>query len=326
MGLASLGNIAPLLICPRCRSSLVEDRSGFRCTDMTCVYAASNSFPIVGRWPVVVDFERSVLKADSRAAWGKRSKEAEVRRALSAPTIQRVPRSLRGIWKPLNRVAERNVSRLLDLLTGRPSRILVVGGGTIGNGLESLYACGDEVEVIGLDLYGSDVTQLIADAHAIPLATGSVDAVIVQAVLEHVLSPTEVVGEIHRVLSEGGLVYAETPFMQQVHAGAYDFTRFTASGHRHLFKWFTEIDSGPTAGPGTQLLWSLDHLVRGLTRSGNAGRAIRALLFWLRYLDSYVDPAHAIDSASAVFFFGRRSGTEMTRSEIVEHYRGAQRN
>jgi len=274
----------------------------------------------------VVDFERSVLTKDTTATWQIDRNDAGVCEALQAPAIQRVPRSLQGIWKPLNRVAQRNVSRMLDLLSSRPSRILVIGGGTIGNGLDSLYACAENVEVIGLDLYGSDVTQLIADAHAIPLATSSVDAVIVQAVLEHVLDPTEVVSEIHRVLTDDGLVYAETPFMQQVHAGAYDFTRFTASGHRYLFRWFTEIDSGVTAGPGTQLLWSLDHLVRGLARSRNAGRIVRALLFWLRYLYRCVDQAHAIDGASAAFFLGRRSNREMDRGEIVDYYRGAQRN
>jgi len=232
---------------------------------------------------------------------------------------------LRRIWKPLNRVAEQNITRLLELLPDRQGRVLVVGGGTIGNGLDGLYACGAEIQVIGFDLYASDVTQLVADAHGIPLATGSVDAVIVQAVLEHVLNPAEVVGEIHRVLTRGGLIYAETPFMQQVHAGAYDFTRFTASGHRHLFRWFTEIDSGPTAGLGTQLLWSLDHLVRGLTRSRNAGRVIRALMSWLRFLDRRVDPAYSIDGASALFFLGRRSETEINRHDIIAYYRGAQK-
>src|SRR5207237_664581 len=31
------------------------------------------------------------------------------------------------------------------------------------------------------------------------------------------------------------LVLGDTPFMQQVHEGAYDFTRFALSGHRWLF-------------------------------------------------------------------------------------------
>jgi SAM-dependent methyltransferase len=324
MVLASLDSVVRLLACPRCRSQLVEDSRGFRCTDLSCLYAATNSFPIIGGWPVVVDFERSVFMHQVVDERSTPLEGTQVSTALHRSGIQRVPRLLRGVWKPLNRIAERNVSRLLDMLPGRRSRVLVVGGGTIGNGLDRLYACGDDTEVIGIDLYGSDVTQLVADAHAIPLQTGSVDAVIVQAVLEHVLGPMEVVREIHRVLADDGLVYAETPFMQQVHAGAYDFTRFTVSGHRYLFRWFDEIDSGPTAGPGTVLLWSLDHLVRGLTRSQTAGRLVRALLFWLRFLDRYVDNAYALDAASAVFFLGRRSDTDLTPSEIVHYYPGAQ--
>jgi hypothetical protein len=33
--------------------------------------------------------------------------------------------------------------------------------------------------------------------------------------------------------------------MQQVHERAYDFSRFTQSGHRWLFKRFSEINAGP---------------------------------------------------------------------------------
>src|SRR4029079_11363432 len=113
-------------------------------------------------------------------------------------------------------------------------------------------------------------------------------AVLVQAVLEHVLDPARVVGEIHRVLRPDGLVYAETPFLQQVHAGPYDFTRYTSSGHRYLFRSFEEIAAGPVAGPGTQLLWSVDHLMRGVIRSELAGKLARALFFWLRYFDRLV--------------------------------------
>ena len=50
--------------------------------------------------------------------------------------------------------------------------------------------------------------------------------------------------EIYRVLKSDGIVYIETPFMQQVHGGKYDFTRFTYLGHRRLFARFQEIESG----------------------------------------------------------------------------------
>src|SRR5690606_38382329 len=111
------------------------------------------------------------------------------------------------------------------------------------------------------DVYSSPEVDFIADGHEIPIRSGSVDAVIVQAVLEHVLDPQKVVDEIHRVLKPQGLVYAETPFMQQVHEGPYDFTRFTESGHRWLFRRFARIDSGALRGPGTALLWSVRYAI-----------------------------------------------------------------
>ncbi len=52
------------------------------------------------------------------------------------------------------------------------------------------------------------------------------------------LEPERVVSEIARVLKPAGMVYSEIPFMQQVHEGAYDFTRFTDSGQRWLFRQF----------------------------------------------------------------------------------------
>ena len=118
---------------------------------------------------------------------------------------------------------------------GRRPRILVIGGGTVGDGLEELYA-DRAIDLLAFDVYASANVQLVGDGHPIPLADGTVDGVIIQAVLEHVLEPVVVAGEIHRVLREGGVVYADTPFMQQVHEGAYDFTRFTESGHRYLFR------------------------------------------------------------------------------------------
>jgi SAM-dependent methyltransferase len=313
MVLASRDGVVPLLICPRCRSGLRRDADGFGCTDPACPYAAAGSFPIIGDWVVVVDTARSVI--DPAALSAERVAVAPKRSALD-----RLPASLRRLWKPPNRVAQGNVERLLDLLPPGRRRVLVVGGGSVGNGMDPLYAAGPDVEVIGFDLYGSAVTQLVSDAHAIPLATGSVDAVVVQAVLEHVLDPAAVVAEIHRVLTDDGLLYAETPFLQQVHAGPYDFTRFTASGHRYLLRAFDEIDAGVTAGPGTQLLWSLDHLVRGLTRSQTAGRVVRAALFWLRALDRVVDDAAARDGACALYFLGYRSAAEVSPREIIAYY------
>jgi SAM-dependent methyltransferase len=315
MVLAELDAIRPLLVCPRCRADLEADTGGLRCTAPDCVYHASPAFPDAAGRPVLVDFEHSVVGRDAVASLAP---APDVRRGADA-----LPAPLRRLAKPPNRAAARNIDLLLRALPGPAPTLLVVGGATVGNGVSAVYR-DTRVRVIGFDIVTSPVTQLVADAHRIPLRTAGVDAVLVQAVLEHVLDPVRVVAEIHRVLKDDGLVYAETPFLQQVHAGAHDFTRYTASGHRYLFRRFEELAAGPVSGPGTQLLWSVDHLIRGLTRNALAGRAARAALFWLRGLDHLVPPDFAQDDASALYFLGRKRDREMTEAEIIAYYRGAQ--
>jgi SAM-dependent methyltransferase len=320
MGLMDLDSIESLLRCPRCGSRLAEKEGGFRCSSPTCLIRGPRAFPVLGRWPVLVDFEQSVLRLDELG-----TDPAHSRTGNHRWSIDRLPRWARSWWKPPNAVAAKNVQLLLSLLSQQSPLVLVIGGGTIGNGVEAIYS-DRRTRVVAFDIYGSSSTQFIADAHQIPLEDNSVDAVVIQAVLEHVLDPARVVGEIHRVLRLGGLVYAETPFLQQVHAGPYDYVRYTSSGHRYLFRAFEEIAAGPVAGPGTQLLWSVDHVVRGLLRSELAGKLARGLFFWLRYLDQLIPPTFAVDSASAFYFLGRRGERDLTPDEIVAYYRGAQTN
>ncbi|MFF7933635.1 SAM-dependent methyltransferase [Streptomyces sp. SAI-126] len=315
MVLAELDAIRPLLVCPRCRADLEGAPGGLRCTAPDCVYREPPAFPEVAGRPVLVDFAHSVV---GREAVDALAPAPDVRRGADA-----LPAPLRRLAKPPNRVAARNIDLLLRALPGPAPTLLVVGGATVGNGVGAVYR-DPRVRVIGFDIVTSPATQFVADAHRIPLRTAAVDAVLVQAVLEHVLDPAGVVAEIHRVLKDDGLVYAETPFLQQVHAGAHDFTRYTASGHRYLFRRFEELGAGAVSGPGTQLLWSVDHLVRGLTRNALAGRATRAALCWLRALDRLVPPPYALDDASALYFLGRKRDREMTGAEIIAYYRGAQ--
>lgn len=320
MGLVELESMTGLLVCPRCGCDLVVDSGAYHCGSPACE-CAPDGFATVGPWPVLVDFERSVLHRDDLEA----SSPSGVGHhgAPPKPSIDRLPRRLRSWLKPRNEVAERRIDELLSLLSPAAPLVLVVGGATMGNGVDAIYT-DPRVRVVGFDICGSPITQFIADAHRIPLSDGSVDAVVIQAVLEHVVDPERVVREIHRVLGPDGLVYAETPFLQQVHAGAYDFVRFTSSGHRYLFRAFAEIDAGPVAGAGTQLLWSIDHLVRGLLRSDTAGKIVKACFSWLRFFDRLVPKAYAMDNASAYYFLGRRASVEMTPHQIVEYYRGAQ--
>ena len=189
---------------------------------------------------MLVDFERSILERDAITAAGDGSAPGTRRRRV----FRRLPARVRAWWKPPNTVAARQVDGLIARLGGRSTRVLVIGGGALGNGTEALYAAAPAV--IGFDIYGSELTQFIADAHQIPLPDATVDAVVIQAVLEHVLDPGQVVREAHRVLRPGGLVYAETPFLQQVHAGPYDFTRYTAQRSPLA----VQVLRGDRGGPG----------------------------------------------------------------------------
>jgi SAM-dependent methyltransferase len=321
MTLVDLDAVSPLLRCPRCGSELSTAADSLQCNSTACDLHVPGALRVLGRLPVLVDFERSIVSADDlfSASDAAGTPLTGTRRW----SIDRAPPALRGWWKPLNRVATDNVQAIRSLVPDPSPLILLVGGGTIGNGVADLYT-DETVRLVAFDVYPSPLIQFIADAHQIPIASGSVDAVIVQAVLEHVLDPPQVVSEIHRVLRADGVVYAETPFLQQVHSGPYDFTRYTSSGHRYLFRDFEEIAAGPVAGPGTQLLWSVDHVVRALTRSELAGKLTRAACFWLRFLDHVVPADAAMDDAAAYFFLGRRSSRRLTPHEIVEYYRGRQ--
>ena len=318
MTLLDLADVRPLFACPRCGSGVTEADGGFRCSSPECALSAPGSFPIVERWPSLVDFEHSILE--------RAELEGSATGGRNPWSIERLPRFLRPLWKPRNRVAARNIQTLLDESPGESPVILVIGGGVVGNGVEAIYE-DPRARVVAFDIYGTPLVQFIADAHRIPLADESVDAVLVQAVLQQVLDPDRVVAEIHRVLRPSGVVYAETPFLQQVaYAGPYDFTRYTSSGHRYLFRAFEEISTGPVAGPGAQILTSLDHLFRGLFRSELAGKVARGAFFWLRYLDRLIPSAFAMDNASAYYFLGRRSERELSAAEAIDYYRGAHRS
>lgn len=301
-----------LLRCPRCNAAIERADEGYRCAGQ-----ADHRYPGVRGQPVLVDFDSSILQETDFAV---RAGASAIAGRDGSGALGRAAAML----MPHNEVAAHNAMRFKALahqLSDRP-QILIVGGGGRGAGTSPLYDDAD-VKIVAFDIYASSHTQFVADAHRIPLADASMDAVWIQAVLEHVLDPWQVVAEIHRVLRDGGVVYAETPFLQQVHEGPYDFTRFTESGHRWLFRRFEAIDSGVVMGTASQLLWSIEHLFRGLFRSVKAGRVAALLLFWLSWFDKFIPASYAIDSASAVFFLGRKAHGAMSPAEIVDYYWGA---
>lgn len=306
-----------LFICPVCAHPVKSRAEGWYCSNPDCG-RATERFPTVSGTPALVDFDNSVIDPDRLQETDGAS---EFKRKGLGPKLFEL---LYG----RNTVASAAVAQMVHALrsdasaVGRRPRILVIGGGAVGNGLDAFYD-DPSVELVAFDIYKSRQVQFIADGHAIPLADGCIDGVVVQAVLEHVLDPATVAREIHRVLRAGGIVYADTPFMQQVHEGPYDFARFSDSAHRYLFRDFERIDSGLVAGAGTALMWSIRYYARALTRSVVLGGLIGHCFFWLRFTDKLLDPRFSLDAASSVFFLGRKSGQPISRADIVAYYQGA---
>lgn len=276
------------------------------------------SAPLVGGQPVLIDFAESAIPR----AW------FEKERASYSLVAERrdLPRTLKAYLFGTRDISKRNFEKFRrELLSsaGPSPLVLMVGAGQKGMGTEILYDDPD-IRVAAFDIYPSPYTLFAADAHSIPLKDASVDAVCIQAVLEHVLEPSKVVSEILRVLKPGGIVYAETPFMQQVHEGAGDFTRFTELGHRWLFREFDEIERGAIGGPGLSVYWSMKYFFRGLTRSRKVANILSVPFGLLALLDRFMPAGHVIDGANGVYFLGRKAEQRLEARDIFERYLGAQ--
>lgn len=307
-----------LLRCPKCSGTLQPDAGFLNCTRRDC----GGRFPVLDGVPVLLNEAASLFSIDDFAS--RRS-------TYFAPPVGKTKKLLDQLLPKLSKAfkLERNykqVGNLLLTLSDTP-RLLVLGGSALGPGMEFLVE-NRAIELVETDVALGPRARVICDAHNIPFEDASFDGVLAQAVLEHVVDPSRCVEEIHRVLKAGGIVYAETPFMQQVHGGRYDFTRFTHLGHRRLFRAFEEVESGAAAGPGVALAWSLQYFLFSFTRVRAVQRVLalfsRLAFFWLKYFDYYLlDGPGALDAASSYYFLGRKSNRMLSDRELVTLYRGA---
>lgn len=312
--------IAPKLRCP-CHEKrrLIERDDRLACSGDGCPHAsAPGLFAISFGKPILIAFE----KTDT--LWTSMTNDASERLFAGNPSMLR--EAARRLFYGVSSRTRKNCVRFVDLLKqANRSEVLVIGSGAKGSGTEALW---DDslLRRTGVDIYASPTVDYVADAHFLPFADASFDGVWIQAVLEHVASPADVVAEIRRVLKPGGVVYAETPFMQQVHAGPYDFTRYTVTGHRFLFRDFRLLDMGGNGGPAQVLAWSVKYLVWSLTKSRTAGVAASLPAFLLaRAIDPLIADAALWDACSGVYFLGVKDEDGAARAkDLPSLYQGLQ--
>lgn len=142
-----------------------------------------------------------------------------------------------------------NYKEFIDLKIKEISKektILDVGGGSPFTKWLAKYKdlfAGTDYKTMDYDKNtGADV---IGDIHNIPLASGTIDAIICHSVLEHVKYPQKAMEEMYRVLRPGGKMFFHVPSIYPYHArkGHYaDYWRFFDDAIDLLFKDFSHME------------------------------------------------------------------------------------
>ena len=307
--------VRELLRCPQCRGGGIIDN--MTNNEMVCTQCGQ-AFPVSNERPILLRNDNLLFRVDDYLA-----EHPPVRVGALHKVMDRFVPSL-----SVNLARERILEMMSDqLIKLNKPIVLVIGSANQKKWLNGRLKYG-ECEIVYSDIDIDADIDLFCDAHDLPFCDDCFDAVVTTAVLEHVMYPERVAAEITRVLKVGGLLYSELPFMQQVHEGAYDFTRYTLGGHRRLFNRFDEIDAGMVAGPGTSLAWSIENFflaffvrskVRVLMKI-----FVRLVFSWFRYFDYLlIKHPQAMDGASCTYLYGQKIDGQVLDSDIVSRYTGA---
>lgn len=284
------------LICPHCRTRLVGRGAAFLCGSCDAEY------PVIAGIPILIDESVSGFRISS------------YERPHAITKGERTKRAMRSLLPKLSlnlaaRRSYRQFRELLFALSQKP-RVLIVGGATAGAGMDELLA-DRRIEFVESDVSIDERTTLVCDAHVLPFADQTFDGVISQALMPYLQDYPRCIGEMLRVLKPGGVVYSDTPFMEQVIGGAYDFYRFTLTGHEYQFRQFERVSSGVSCGPAMATAWSIQYLLLSFTENPVLRTSIRMFckctLFWMKYLDLLIaNKRGAVDAAAGTYFLGRR--------------------
>lgn len=305
--------LLPYLKCPECQSEKLQLEGNF----LICE-SCDSTLPNCNSIPVMMNSANSLFPPEAYKTSDGGRVATSSKKTLRAQIKGMVPA------RSLNLAREKMFERIAKDHGRSKKMILVIGCGNQEAQLERHFPEVDTIFVF-CDVDKGASADVFCDAHELPFRSGVFDGLITTAVMEHVLRPDQVAQEVHRTLKDDGFVYSEIPFLQGVHEGAYDFTRFTMSGHRRLYEKFKEIDAGMVAGPGTNLVWQITDFAKLLSPNPriSSGLALvaRGLFFWIKYTDHiFKNNPKALDAASCTYFYGNRQEEAHPPSDIIRRY------
>jgi SAM-dependent methyltransferase len=306
--------------CPDCGGALRSAPDAWSCERTSCAL----TYPVIAGVPVLVGRSDGPYSAEDFASAARQVLAGEA----AATRTERVAAHIPGPFsRSRSDLQLRAFAARVVRVHNRPATVLLVCRADAVRLRALLAGTGVEVRILGV-IPGVAGVDAWCEATHLPFPEAAFDGVIVHRALHGCLQPAAAASELARVSREGGLVYAEEPFVQATLAGPADFHRFTHLGLRGLFLGCEELDSGIIDGPGAaaasawrQLWWSMPRSLRlGFVFQGLA--SIHSF-FW-KYLDGWLAARpRGLDAAASVFFLGRRSTRTLSPSELVAGYRGA---
>jgi SAM-dependent methyltransferase len=119
----------------------------------------------------------------------------------------------------------------------------------LGCGVKPYQALFSKVSVyVGFDISRDSKADFFGFNWELPFGESEFDALISTQVLEHTSKIQETIGEIKRVVKDGGLIFISVPLTFPEHEIPHDYYRFTQYGLRELFKGFEVIKIVPLSG------------------------------------------------------------------------------
>src|SRR5262249_26094432 len=143
-------------------------------------------------------------------------------------------------------------------------------------------------------------TDVAADAHHLPFADASFDAVVSFNTFEHLSDPERAAAEILRVLKPGGRLVVHTAFLQPVHEPPHHYYNTTEYGLRRWFRAFEieRVSVSENFQPAHVVAW----LAADLLRAAEAAHGVEArdqlaassLDFWRSTWEDAAGRAHPL--------------------------------
>lgn len=260
------------LRCPKCDARPVLREQALECE-------CGRRYPIIEGMPLFVEAEVHGRDAQFQ--------QEEMRRSTWLGKLYHIGKSVVSSEYAPGRQLER-------FLAGLAKDALVV---ELGSGSRRLSPT-----ILNIDLFPLPNVDIVADVHDLPLASNSVDHVILDSVLEHVADPTRLIREIMRVLKPGGSVLCIAPFLFPYHGYPAHYCNFSRDGLAQLFRDYRSCDIDTHMGPSTAMI-NMSSEYFAVAMSGGAQNKLAymgfkglfmAPIFWLKYLDKlWVRSPHA---------------------------------